>query len=329
MRINMRVKELHFWRSNTMGFVIIPDTACDLEKDLRTRFGIEDYLRGTIYFPDGHSEPISLDWEKMTPDEYYSSMKGHNVLYKTASVPMGEVKEVFEKHLEKGEDILSISLSSGLSTSFNEAELVAKELREKYPDRKIYCVDSLRYSTSLALLVIKACEKKQSGATIEETYDYVESIKRNIRQMGFMDDLYFLAKVGRVSNFKAFFGTLVGVAPLAEFNKAGVSEVIGKAKGRKAANKATIEYMKKYIENPEDQIIFVAHSLRKEFADMLADDIKETFHPKEIIMNNVGMACGANIGPGLCCAYFMGKPVSESLEDEKKVLNDILEGMKK
>lgn len=312
-----------------MSFVIIPDTACDLEKNLRDRFGIEDYLRGTIYYPDGHSELISLDWEKMTADEYYSSMKGHNALYKTASVPMGEIKEVFERHLQKGEDILSISLSSGLSTSYNESEIVAKELREKYPDRTIKCVDSLRYSTSLALLVIKACEKKAEGASINDTYEYLEEIKHNIRQMGFMDDLYFLAKVGRVSNFKAFFGTLVGVAPLAEFNAKGMSEVIAKAKGRKAAIKATIEYMKKYIVNPEEQIIFVAHSLRKEFADMLVEDIEKTFHPKEIILNNVGMACGANIGPGLCCAYFMGKPVSPTLEDEKATLNEILENMKK
>ena len=86
-----------------MSFVIIPDTACDLTKDLRERFGIEDYLRGTIYYPDGHSELISLDWESMTADEYYTSMKGRNMLYKTASVPMGEIKSVFEKHLEKGE----------------------------------------------------------------------------------------------------------------------------------------------------------------------------------------------------------------------------------
>ncbi|MBO7449129.1 MAG: DegV family EDD domain-containing protein [Clostridiales bacterium] len=312
-----------------MSFAIIPDTACDLDKKLRDRFGIEDYMRGTIYYPDGHSELISLDWEKMTPDEYYSSMKGHNALYKTASVPMGEIKEVFEKHLNKGEDILSISLSSGLSTSFNETELVAKELREKYPERKILCVDSLRYSTALALLVIKGCEKRNEGASIEETYEYLNDLKWSIHQMGFMDDLYFLAKTGRVSNFKAFFGTLVGVAPLADFNKKGVSEVLAKAKGRKQAVKATVEYMKKFIINPEDQIIFVAHSLRKEFADMLAEDIKETFHPKEIIMNDVGMACGASIGPGLCSAYFIGKPMSDNCEEEKAALNEIVANLKK
>ena len=311
-----------------MSFVIIPDTGCDLTKDLRERFGIEDYLRGTIYYPDGHSELISLDWESMTADEYYTSMKGRNMLYKTASVPMGEIKSVFEKHLEKGEDILSISLSSGLSASYNESEMVAKELREKYPERTILIVDSLRYSTALALLVVMACEKKASGASIQETYDYIEEAKWTIHQMGFMDDLYFLAKTGRVSNAKAFFGTLVGVAPLADFNKKGLCEVIAKAKGRKAANKATVEYMKKIIINPEEQIIFVAHSLRKEFAEMLKKDIEETFHPKEVIMNDVGMACGANIGPGLCAAFFTGKPMSDTMDEEKAILNEIVTNLK-
>lgn len=311
-----------------MSFVIIPDTACDLNKELRERFGLDDYLRGTIYFPDGHSELISLDWEKMTADEYYKSMTGKSPLYKTSSVPIGEIKEVFEKHLANGEDVLSIVLSSGLSTTYNEAEMVATELREAYPERKVIIIDSLRYSTALALLVIKACIKKQEGATIEETAEYIEGLKSSVHQMGFMDDLKFLAKAHRVSNAKAFFGTLVGVAPLADFNSKGLSEVLAKTKGRKAANKATIEYMKKIITDPEDQIIFVAHTLRKEFADMLAEDIKKTFNPKEVIMNDVGMACGANIGPGLCAAYFIGKPMSETMEEEKAILNEIVTNLK-
>jgi len=311
-----------------MSFVIIPDTACDLNKDLRERFGIEDYLKGTIYYPDGTSELISLDWEKMTPDEFYTSMKNKGIIYKTSSVPVGEIKSTFEKHLANGEDVLSILLSSGLSTTYDEAEMVAKELREAYPERKIIIIDSLRYSTALALLVIMACVKRQEGLSIEETAKYIEDTKACVHQMGFMDDLNFLAKAHRVSNAKAFFGTLVGVAPLADFNKKGLSEVLAKTKGRKSANKATVEYMKRIITDPEDQIIFVAHSLRKEFAEMLAEDIKNTFHPKEVIMNDVGMACGANIGPGLCAAYFVGKPMGDTLDEEKAIINEIVTNLK-
>ena len=311
------------------NFEIVVDTSCDLIKPLRERFGIEHILRGSIYYPDGHSEHLSLDWEKMTPDEYYSSMKGHNALYKTSSVDMGEAMNVFEGILKEGKDILSISLSSGLSSSYNETLMVAKELGEKYPDRKIVCVDSLRYSTALSVLVILGCEKRNSGASTDETASYLEEIKHSVHQMGFMDDLYFLAKTGRISNAKAFFGTLVGVTPLADFTRTGLSEVIVKTKGKNQAIAATIEYMKKTIKNPEEQIIFVAHSLRKEYADILKNKIEETFHPKEIIMNDIGMACGASIGPGLCAAYYVGTPISETMEQEKTMMNDIVAGLGK
>lgn len=313
----------------TMAFVIIPDTGCDLTKDLRERFGIEDYTRGIMYFPDGHEEFSSLDWEKFTAEEYFTSMKGRNVLYKTASVPVGEYERVFEKYLSQGIDVLSISLSSGLSTSYNESLNVAKDMMAKYPGRTIKCVDSMRYSTALALLVIKACEKKSAGASLEETFDFIEGFKKNIHQMGFMDDLFFLTKTGRVSNFKALMGTMVGVTPLADFNAKGMSEVLTKAKGRTPAIKATIEYMKAIITDPQDQIIFVAHTLRKEHAQMLVDLIKKEFNPKEVILNDVGMACGANIGPGLCSAYFIGKPMSETMEEERALLTECVAKTKK
>ncbi len=304
-------------------FVIIPDASCDLSADLREQFGIEDYLRGTLYYPDGHDELIDLDWTKMTPDEYYTSMKGRNVLYKTASVPVGQMTEVFEKHLSAGEDVLSISISSGLSATYNETVMVAKDLQKKYPDRKILCIDSLRYSTALALLVVMACEKKNQGATIEETFEYVEQTKRTVHQMGSMNDLFFLVKTGRISNFKALFGTLVGVNAMADFNDKGLSEVIKNTKGMRTAQEFIIKYMEKTIVKPEEQIIFVAHSLRESQAKMLAEKIKERFNPKEIIINPVGMSCGASIGPGLCAAFYQGTPISPKLEKEKKIMDEI------
>ncbi len=305
------------------NFAIIPDSSCDLSAELRKRFGIDDYLKGIIYFPDGHCEEIDLDWSKMTPDEYYSSMKGRKILYKTASVPVGQMTEIFEKNLAAGRDILSISISSGLSATYNESVMVAKELQKKYPERKIFCIDSLRYSTALALLVVMACEKRSEGATIEETFEYIENTKHTVHQMGAMDDLFFLVKTGRISNFKALFGTLVGVNPMADFNDKGLSEVILKAKGKKTAFDMTIKYMEKTIINPEEQIIFVAHSERKEFANMLANMIKERFSPREVIINPVGMACGSSIGPGLCAAFYQGTKISENLEQEKKIMAEI------
>ncbi len=306
------------------NFVIIPDTACDLNAELRARFDIPDYIHGILYYPDGHSEPCDLDWKKMTAEEYYNSMKGRKVLYKTSTPLIGEIYEVFEKHLAAGKDVLSISLSSGLSGVYGECEGVAKELREKYPERKIICIDSKRYSTSLALLVISACLKRNEGATIEEVAEYLEAERSRVHQIGPMDDLFFLVKTGRINNFKAFFGSMIGLNLVADFNHKGLAEVIGKFKGKAAALEASLEYMARTVENPEEQIIFVAHTNRQAAAEKLAEMVKEKFNPKEIIIQPVGMACGASIGPGLCAVFFKGRAISENLADERKIMDEII-----
>ena len=307
------------------SFVIIPDASCDLTRELRQRFDIPEYLRGHITFPDGHDETCSLDWETISAKEYFRTMSDDKAIYKTAGVGISEAETVFEKYLSQGIDVLNITLSSGISSTYSYCKKAAENMQEKYPDRRVICIDSLRYSTALSLLVILAASKKAEGATIDEVAAFVEEKKHCIHQMGPMDDLFFLVRTGRISNAKAFFGSLVGINPMADFNERGVSEVLAKFKGKKAALSAVIKYMRATGEALEDQIIFVAHSNRPEAAEKLRDMIEAEFHPKEIIINSVGMACGANIGPGLCAAFYEGKPISPEMADEKAVMEAILQ----
>ena len=252
-------------------------------------------------------------------------MSDDKAIYKTAGVGISEAETVFEKYLSQGIDVLNITLSSGISSTYSYCKKAAENMQEKYPDRRVICIDSLRYSTALSLLVILAASKKAEGATIDEVAAFVEEKKHCIHQMGPMDDLFFLVRTGRISNAKAFFGSLVGINPMADFNERGVSEVLAKFKGKKAALDAVIKYMRATGEALEDQIIFVAHSNRPEAAEKLRDMIEAEFHPKEIIINSVGMACGANIGPGLCAAFYEGKPISPEMADEKAVMEAILQ----
>ncbi|MBQ3528362.1 MAG: DegV family protein [Clostridia bacterium] len=305
------------------SFVIIPDASCDLTRDLRERFDIPEYLHGHITFPDGHDEVCSLDWESISATEYFRTMSEDKAIYKTAGVGITEAETVFEKYLSQGIDVLNITLSSGISSTYSYCKKAADNMQEKYPDRRVICIDSLRYSTSLSLLVILAATKKAEGASIDEVAEYIEEKKHCIHQMGPMDDLFFLVRTGRISNAKAFFGSLVGINPMADFNERGVSEVLAKFKGKKAALDATVKYMKGTVTDPENQIIFVAHSNRPEAAEKLRAMIEAEFHPKEIIINSVGMACGANIGPGLCAAFYEGKPISPDMADEKALMDSI------
>lgn len=307
------------------NFEIIPDSSSDLSRELRERFDIKHVIEGTVYTPEGKQILADLDWETMSPEEFYNSMKGRKILYKTATPPIGNVISTFESVLKEGKDVLCIALSSGLSSTIDVFRTAAQELKEKYPDRKIICVDSLRYSAATSLLVAKGSEKRASGATIEETADYLNEIKHCIHQMGPLDDLFFCVKTGRITNFQAFFGTLVGINSLGDFSVDGKTTVVGKAKGRRSALDATVNYIKKTIINPEDQIIFVSHSDRPEVAKILKERIESEIHPKEIIMARIGMSCGCAVGPGLCAAYYIGAPINGN---EKDIMDTLIKETK-
>lgn len=306
-------------------FVIIPDSSFDMPKELREEYGINDFLHGLIYFPDGHSEYVDIDWEKYDPSEFYESMRDKKVNYKTAYAPYGDILATFEKNLKAGKDIICITLSAALSGTYQSCEMAKKELLEKYPERKIVCIDSLRYSMALSLLVIMAAEKRNAGFSFEETVKYVEENKNRIHQMGTMDDLFFLCKTGRITNFKAFFGTLMGINAMADFTHHGLSEVVVKVKGKKVALDAIIYYMKNTIINPSEQTIFIAHSNRLVAAETLRDMIEKEFSPKRIIIVPVGMGSGVSIGPGLCAAYYYGEEITEGLTREKEIMNRFLQ----
>ena len=306
-----------------MSFVIIPDASCALTKDLRERFHIPAYVKAKIMFPDGTEHVADLDWEEISADEYFRSMVEDKAIYKSGMAGIENSIATYEQFLKEGQDVLAVSLSSGLSGNYGLAVKASEVLKEKYPDRKIIVVDSKRYSGVIAAMIAKADELKQEGKTIEEVAEWLENNRNRYHQMGPMDDLNFLCRTGRINNFKAFFGTLVGVNSLGDFNPNGLTDVLGKAKGKPKAIAATIEYVKRTIEEPENQIVFIAHSYRAETAEELRRRVEEELHPKEIIMARIDMSCGANVGPGMAAVFYYGKEISPDLAEEKKIMEEI------
>lgn len=307
-------------------FVIIPDAASSMAQDLRERFNVPDYIRTQITFPDGTNHDTTLDWEEISADDYYMSMREHKAIYKTGVGSIEAAAEVFERYLKIGLDVLSLTLSTGISGTYGVFTKAAESLKEKYPERKIIIIDSLRYGFAIAQMIIKADEMRNQGKTIEEVAQWIEENKNCYHQMGVMDDLFFLARTGRVTNFKAFFGTLVGVNAMGDYSREGISEVLAKVKGKKKALDATIEYLKRTVVDPENQIMFIGHTMKSDVAEILADMVKNAVHPKEIIIGRVDMSCGANIGPGMAVVFYYGKEASPGLEEERKILEEIISG---
>ena len=302
-------------------YVLLTDSSTDLTKDLRERFGVDDYLPGNITFPDGHTEDSTLDWESISPQDFYTSMSKDSMY--TTGIKNIEVQEAFfEKYLKEGKDILNISLSHALSNTYDMCRKAAANLQEKYPERKIIVVDSLRYSGGDGLLVSIAGDMKKAGKSIDEVAEWLENNKQKCRQTGTVDDLKFLAKMGRCSNVSAFMGSLINIKPIAEFNRDGMNQIITKVTGYKKLFTAIIEYMKATIE-PEPKRIFVSHTFRKAQWLQLQELIKEEFPSAEIIPTTVNMANGSSIGPGMVVTFYMGKEISEGLVEETKILEEI------
>lgn len=302
-------------------YVLLTDSSTDLTKDLRERFGVDDYLPGNIVFPDGHTEDSTLDWESISPQDFYTSMSKDS-MYSTGIKGLEVQEAFFEKYLKQGKDILNISISHALSNTYDTCRKAAENLKEKYPDRKIICVDSLRYSGGDGLLVSLAGDMKKEGKSLEEVAQWLEDNKHRCHQTGTVDDLKFLAKMGRCSNVSAFMGSLINIKPIAEFNRDGMNQIITKVTGYKKLFAAMVEYMKATIE-PNPKRIFVSHTFRKAQWLQLQELIREEFHPEEIIPTTVNMANGSSIGPGMVVAFYMGKEISEGLVEETKLLEEI------
>ena len=111
-------------------FAILTDSSCDLTRDLRERFGVEDYLHGFLVFPDGHQEKADLDWGNMSAERFYGGMKEKKELYTTAQPGMQDFIDLLEAPLKQGRDVLFLALASGLSGTYQTACIVAKELME-------------------------------------------------------------------------------------------------------------------------------------------------------------------------------------------------------
>lgn len=304
-------------------YAIIADASCDITAAQSKEYDIR-LISGHITYPDGpEKEPFS-GWDDAGRDSFYKALSKNPDGYATAPPNIEEFKNVFEEYAKKGVDMICVTISGGISGAFNFATQAKKEVLEKYPNARIIVIDSLRFSVGHGLLVILAARLRAMGRSIDEVGAYLADNKNRIHQCGWLDDLSFVAKKGRLTHSKAFFGKLAGVKPLGEFDYNGLTTIIGKVKGAKKAYSVLLNYMENTIENPSEQTIFIAQTCRLAQAEKYKAMIEERFHPKEVVITDVYPFCGINIGPGLMAAYYIGKPISKGLVNEKALMEQLV-----
>ena len=285
-------------------YVIMTDSSCDLPQELADRLGLE--VLPLEVMADGKNYRNWLDGREIGFKEFYKLAREGKEL-KTSAVNTAAFEEKMEKLLEEGKDILYIGFSTGLSTTYNSGEAAARELREKYHDRKIYTVDTLAASLGQGMIIYYAAKKKEAGATIEEVRDFVENEKLHMCHWFTVDDLNYLKRGGRISAATAAVGTMLSIKPVMHMDNEGHLVAVGKARGRKAALCQLLDTMGELGEGLEGQTTFICHSDCMDDAQYVASQMKERFGVAQVNINWIGPVIGAHTGPGTIGIFFWGR----------------------
>ncbi len=293
-------------RINVADYIISCCSTADLTKE---HFEQRDIHYVCFHFElDGKQYKDDLG-EAISFHDFYKAMT-LGAETKTSQVNAEEYEAYFIPFLDAGKDILHVCLSSGISGSLNSAMIAKSELEERYPDRKIYVVDSLGASSGFGLLMDRLADLRDQGMGIDELYTWANENKLKLHHWFFSSDLTFFVKGGRVSKTSGFVGTLLSICPLLNMDNQGRLIPRHKIRTKKKVIKAIVDKMEEHAENGLDYSgkCYISQSDCYEDARAVADLVEERF-PKlngKVEINYVGTTIGSHTGPGTVALFFWG-----------------------
>lgn len=258
---------------------------------------------------DGKDYPDDLGVSYPFKDFYKAMANG--AMTKTSQVSVGEYIEYFEKFLKDGKDILHLTLSSGISGSLNSATIARDQLREKYPRRKLFVVDSLAASAGYGLLMNRLADLRDEGMGIDELYEWVIEHRLECQHWFFVTDLKYLVRGGRVSKAAGVIGGVLNICPLMNVDYQGRLIVRAKLRGLSAVVKAQVAKMEALAEGGTDYSgdCYISCSDCYDKAQAVADLVESKF-PKlkgKVKIVSIGTTIGSHTGPGTVALFFWGK----------------------
>ena len=282
-------------------FTIVTDSSADLPAGLVQELGVEVIpLAFTIQGKTYRNYP---DDREMDPKAYYQMSRSGEVATPSAANAF-EFTSTVEPILQAGRDVLILAFSSGLSTTCQSAQLAAQELSEKYPERKVYVVDTLAASLGQGLLVWLAAQEKNEGRDIEEVREWVEENKLRLCHWFTVDDLHFLKRGGRISAATAVVGSMLSIKPVLHVDDEGHLINVGKARRRAASLTALVDKMEETAIDVDT--VFISHGDCLADAEQVKAMVEERFGTQKVVINHIGPVIGAHAGPGTLALFFLG-----------------------
>lgn len=288
-------------------YILSSESTIDLDpefvKELNVSIINANYeLNGQTYLDDFG---LSLDIK-----EFYDNMR-NGASPTTSRINTNEYIEYFRPILEEGKDIIHLCLSSGMSSQFDSLQMVFEQLKEEFPDRKMYPVDSLMASAGFGMLTAKLAYLRDDGMDIDSLYKWAEDNKKHIINYTSNENLEYVARGGRISKTAASIGGMLHISPLIEVDNTGHMIVTSKIRTRKKLLKTIVDKMEVNAMDGLDynDQIYISHADNIEIVEEIIEFIKERFKnlDQEIKVSNIGPTVGSHIGPGTLAVFYWGK----------------------
>ena len=249
-------------------------------------------------------EQSCMDTASFDAKAFYTAMRnGEKVT--TSQIPPQRFVDNIRPMLENGEDVLFVSMSSGISGSYASSKIAANQLAEEFPERKILTVDT--YSASLAegIVVMRAVECRKEGLSIDETYQILRALRHRIAQIFTVGDLRYLKRTGRLSNLEAAVGTVLQIKPLLKGDPQGKIVCFAKVRGRQRAIEEMAKRYEELVVSPETQTVCISHADCEADAQILASMLRRSKPPKDILIVDYEPVTGSHVGPGALALFFV------------------------
>ena len=285
--------------------------SCCSTSDLSAQHYVDRNIKTVLFHFIVDGKDYMDDFGQSYPyEKFYSDMEA-GCMTKTSQVSSGEYYKFFEPFLQEGKDILHVTLSSGLSGTYQSACNAASMLKEKYPDRKIYIVDSLGASSGYGLLMDKLADLRDQGMAIEELRAWAEEHKLEVHHWFFSTDLKYYVRGGRISKTSGFLGNLLHICPLLNMDEDGHLAPREKIRTIKKVEKIIVEKMVEFADKglDYDGKVYISMSNCMEYAKPVAEMVEAKFpHMKgKVLINSIGTTIGSHTGPGTVALFFWGK----------------------
>ena len=277
-------------------YTLFTDTDCDITPEIAARYGYK--LISMPYTIEGQQIFPYVDFEKFDYQEFYNRLR-KGVIPTTSALSPVEYINYFEPEFKAGRDILYVHFSAAMTATFNSMRLALEELAEKYPDRKLYQIDTKGITLGSYSICLSIGELYKNGASIEEIQAWAD---REIDKTAFYfyaDDLKFFGKSGRVSGFAAFFGNIIGLKPIIFIDTDGKMKTKDKCRGRKQALQTLLQYVIDLQEDIKEHRVVIAHTdalpIAEEFGKMMKDYFGQDLEIEyEVVNPTAGSHCGPN-----------------------------------